>query len=690
MEAATSDNVQVKAIWACQQFGVTLAMSPDTVRRIHEKIVPTPPPAVFQFIQASIGYAANNCVTQLAGDIGGERFLALASALVTSMEQFKSAQAIQAMVEDSASDKSLVPTLRHVSDLMKAIEPRCHRAGFVDEVCFWQYLLGNAILGIHKSTWQFPDTQGVAGLVEAFRQLGRVGNADITEVVVRTTACAPWTAAFTKWCLGYPPGIFRNDGTFLVGGRDSAVSIFLEAEVKGESNMDVGSKLFDVTIHSSVKGPSELVAALSGGPVVGMVGIGIYGRRLLQHLDLDRKTAQRAFSQALPYALRQIHQKLIALASGMDLDPLGMDLLHYKLSPFPKESVVGRACALLLGASTPLDFRTLDPGLLVTDLPLVRLHMDDLGKSCPCHECFPDTNFFEPCQKSQFIENVGRVVEEIFALSLFNNLDDLRIDCGRLNYTQTGRMNSGIMDIIQTGEYAWRPPTDIIKVSLGMAGHEVDKSHWIISSHKGQAVWPTTYETTRYDKQGYLSLSWLPGLIRYKGESYTFGAGSSSSDGGSQPPVLDPNLSERGVSEPCDLFPDLHIRWQVSITPEHDLQLRINLKSADGGIYGGSRHPGLVFEGLACALVAERCEHPPATKLDVPDLSCTFTTVPNPGVMEGDGPIRVVPVAGRDDLRLYSVSCAAFQATQIVLRKDACLACCLTLCRRAGTQILVL
>ena len=124
IHAATSDNVQFGAILACQRFGNTLAMSPQAIRRVEETVVPTPPPAVLQFLQLRVGYAPNGCVTQLSQNPSGLRFLALVCALVSSIGPFKSSMSIQGMVEESASDKSLVPTQRHITDLVAVLEPR--------------------------------------------------------------------------------------------------------------------------------------------------------------------------------------------------------------------------------------------------------------------------------------------------------------------------------------------------------------------------------------------------------------------------------------------------------------------------------------------------------------------------------------------------------------------------------------
>lgn len=57
LQAATSDNVQPLAIMACERFGNTLAMCPETCRKVEKTVLPTPPHAVLKFLQGTVGYS---------------------------------------------------------------------------------------------------------------------------------------------------------------------------------------------------------------------------------------------------------------------------------------------------------------------------------------------------------------------------------------------------------------------------------------------------------------------------------------------------------------------------------------------------------------------------------------------------------------------------------------------------------
>lgn len=137
MRAATTDNVQPLAILACERFGNTLAISPDTISKVEHTVLPTPKPAVLSFLHSTVGYSTNDCATQLGKNTAGLQFLALATALITTVGSSKSGIIIQEMLASTAKDKALLPTVRQVRDLLSSLEPRCYRAGIADDVVGW-------------------------------------------------------------------------------------------------------------------------------------------------------------------------------------------------------------------------------------------------------------------------------------------------------------------------------------------------------------------------------------------------------------------------------------------------------------------------------------------------------------------------------------------------------------------------
>ncbi|RSL77079.1 hypothetical protein CEP51_009385 [Fusarium floridanum] len=705
LQAATSDNIQVLAILSCERFGNTVAMSPETRRGMERSVVPTPPPAVLGFLQVTVGYSANDCVTYFGRSMAGLQFLGLACALVTTMDAFQSGLAVHAMVEESAADKTLVPTEKQIIDLLKSIKPRCSRSGFANEVAGWQLLLRNSPhpgLPPYRSMF-CPHMEAVVALVDAFRQLRRVGGADVAQVIIEVSDCAPWVAAFTKWCLGFPPSIIDKDGVPILEQPGSEVLMIIHPELP---------KSFKVTVHSSIGAPSELVSAKFDTQLaLGMVGIETYGQLLMGYYEFDRGTAARAVRQALPYALRQVHQKMFFWGCGAEnasplewwklsevvdrhpVFPVNSELKGWKASPFPPERVIEKLYAAFLSLPEPPEFRNLDPGLVISDLPLVRLHMQHLAGVCGCSECSESSASHQLglyCKKKLFLEDLAAIIADILALSLFQSPDSLLV-----HYPSTSRRGENsefIRDvhsvITKGGDVTSCPLGCVLERALELVGHETKySSGWVMSSYNGQAVWPTIYETSNYEKEGFLSLSWLPGHIWHKNTSHQM-AISTDTEFATIDPEID--ICRVGVSEPCDLYPTLQVQWQATLRAE-GLQVSIGLKGKDGTVKV-SQNPAYILENLANALLVGKCQHSPDAKLDVPDRFSFLTGPVHPFDLLpiDDGMIGVVAVDRRDELGLMTLSYKFPSGQFVILRKGACLSCCLQVARHVGARVIVL
>ena len=307
MRAATSDNVQPLALISCEKFGATLAMCPETNKKMEDLIRKVSGPKHVRFIKAQIGYSANDSATQLSQSLAGIQFLGLAAGLTSSMGAFAGANALSEMLTASASDKTLLPTARHLKDLLEVLEHRVIRSGFSDIWVGYQILLSAALkifsdkhdyggqyeleeLGI------FPASDGVLKLVEAFRQLSRLG--DATTISVRATSCAAWVMAFTRWCLGLPPSTILPDGKALLDQPASQITLFIE----GGANADG----FEISVYRSVDSPADLLksnAALGRLPC--MITLQCFGRMICHALGGEGSMAYKAMCEVLPYALKK-------------------------------------------------------------------------------------------------------------------------------------------------------------------------------------------------------------------------------------------------------------------------------------------------------------------------------------------------------------------------------------------------
>ena len=82
IQAATSDNVQMLALLACEQFGTTLPI--NTMTRIKvEKLARRSGSKSLGFVKSLVGFSAGDSADVLSRSDGGVRFLCFAAILVS-------------------------------------------------------------------------------------------------------------------------------------------------------------------------------------------------------------------------------------------------------------------------------------------------------------------------------------------------------------------------------------------------------------------------------------------------------------------------------------------------------------------------------------------------------------------------------------------------------------------------------
>ncbi|KAI5460529.1 hypothetical protein BGZ63DRAFT_454790 [Mariannaea sp. PMI_226] len=696
---------------ACEQFGNTLAISQDTVIKIEHCVVLTPEPAILTFLKSTVGYSANDCISYLSKSLAGLQFLGLATALVTFTDLYRAAGALQAMLVCTAKDKTLVPTVRQVKDLLVSIEPRCHRAGFADDAFGWELLLARHPMlrcgqgdTYPNGILQAPGDHALENLVDALRQLNRIGAADIVRVTVRTTSCAAWTIAFVKWSLGCPPSVVSGDTNVpILEQPESRVTVIIPTDVQ-DKNWD-----FSITIHSSIHGPSNLVAASQQEPTAGMISLQTYGQLLLQRYDFDVRFTRKAFQEAIPYSLHTAMKRLsrspVFPKSSVDdtgasrnFEKTGQEkgvrrqkippasfVDALRLNPFRGESSISRIYELLF--KEKLDLIRTQGGIDISNLPDVK----PLLKDCGCRNCnsvtFTDINRFGPCLEGMFKYQLDGIVGELLALSLFDCPDLLQVSSDALggHYGFSGLSatrlpyNQGDRNI---------ELSNLLDRTMQILGHRVrmmDGHHWVISSAKGQAVWPTIYEVPSYGKRGYLSLSWHPGVVSHQGETYNLANfnGSSLSKLDTDPIT---RISKNEVQKPCNLCPGLRLDWTVSAS-ENSLHVALSVESDSKKYRSTFFDPTDALKTLANALLVEHCRQDTNAKLDSSNLLLKFSGPLEP--VDEKAEVSVVAVDGDDGLRFMAL-CAAEGGCPVVLRNRACLACCLEVCQNTGSKVVIL
>ena len=723
MRAATSDNVQPLALMACEKFGATLAMCPETNKKMEDLIIKVSGPKYVRFMSAQIGYSAKDSATQLSRSLAGVQLLGLAAALISSVDMFEGANALSAMLMASASDKTLLPTARQLKDLLVVMEHRVNRSGFADIWVGYQLLLFGGLGASHEQSYSkahekrqdglvdlshAPRIDGISKLVDAFRQLDRLG--DAIAITIRTTSCAPWVMAFTRWCLGVPPSTILPDGKALLDQPNSRVTLFTHHDVKASG--------FEISVHRSIGSPADLLKIegterLAAPSRPGMITMECFGQMRCQEMGGEGSFAYRAMCEALPYALKQSCKLLRPMTRGNDIinigfmgaeqrDPETEEALarlasEHRGQPFPNDVIISSILTRVLNSQSQQNLQCLDDGRIISDLPLVHLHLRGLAKSCVCKQGRNQPlsiTFNERCEKDVFFSHISHYAADILALSIFESPEMLLVSPP--NRYHDASFPKAVHDVIRSGKPAVCAIGKILGRALTLVGHtDFDEERWIISCYKGQTVYPSIFETRDICQPGYLMLCWAPGLLFFDGEVYNKGVDTNYHYSREYRPTTDSVSieSSRPVLEPLNLVPNMRMEWKVV---RCDGYLDVYLMC--GGSIG---RPSRILMNLSRALILRGCPHDSASPLDRPDPFSNYLgpSLPSQGLHNNplaprssgaERRIGVVAVDGDAGLRIFAVSVLATRPEfSFVIRKGACLQCCLDLCRRAGCDYLI-
>ncbi|KAJ6021299.1 hypothetical protein N7540_006803 [Penicillium herquei] len=374
--AATSDNVQVLAIMACERFGTTIAMSQQTTNKVSSSVVSSPEPAPVSFLKSHVGFFKGDCASQLGKTLAGTQFLGLAAALVTTIGSFNGACALDIMLKDSATDKTLLPTVRHLNDLLVSLEARSYRCGFADSVLGWQILLEKEVLPriaskearqhLAHGSLRAPSSKVIAGIVDAFRQVARMGSSAISGATIKIHEAAAWIIAFAQWSLEIPPSVYLEgapDAIFEQRGSQVQI-IIMTTQAK---------KPVELKIHHISEDITHLIEPSSQELVNGMVTIGSYYPWLFRRLGFEDDRMLRLLRLALEHAIPQVLsamkcKKFARLGqttrSAQFLGPVSNSIDNCYLTPLPELTTICETYSKALALDGPVSFATLDRGML--------------------------------------------------------------------------------------------------------------------------------------------------------------------------------------------------------------------------------------------------------------------------------------------------------------------------------------
>lgn len=729
IHAASTDNIQPKAILACEGFGATIAICQETCRKIESTVIPVPQPTSLSFIAGFIGYSAGDCVSELSKSLAGLQFLALAAAVVTTLPMHQAGDLIASMLVNSAADRTLVPSRRQTTDLLKSIEGRCYRAAFADDVYNWHILLEKIIQEKlngagrlwARSTRAHPGITGIKSLVDAFRQLYRVGESHIARLTVRTTSAAPWTIAFVKWCLGRPPSIVLENGTSILDQAGSKVELVVSQE---------DSTMFEVKLYSSVPSLSTLVKTQVDYQMVGMIRVASYGKLLLREYDLDGDFPTQVIDALVSVGIHQILQNLVVLGDTRDLNKgSGRRYLHglsisaaglhsRRFCPFPDENAISETCHDLLGREVPTKMQPLPEGLTIFDLPLSKLHIDNLRAKCPCAECSPDKESRRECLADAFARAITILLATVLVMSLFDGRDSLLVTASTsIGMGYSNSLAKAIRTILAQNSTSTCEVSEILDWAQWLVCHgevRIDGNDWVMSCHKDQTLWPKLYDMTSISGRGYLSLFWLPGKLHFQNDTYDLVVSKASNwvALGSERHKI---ATAEPVSGPCNLFSGVTSHWQI--TPQDRVLEASIMINGPSGKYNSPwifSNPCQAIRSIAEALWVDGCCHARNAQLAAPDPFCMFidpfrkSSIEDPSIEDSNseessgeeyrprhgehsvpGMIQVIAMDRSDNLRFAALGMNR-NNIPAVLRGTACLDCCLKVCRQAGFPMLIL
>jgi len=726
LEAATTDNVQAPALLACEAFGTTLAMSPESCAKAELLCSQTGQSAILPFVKAQIGYRQGDSGWYLSRNDAGLRFLGLAAAL-TTIDPWTAARVLHTRIDESAADKRLVPTASQLKQLLLVLESRLAKAGFANNVLGWSQVFMNEIrrsgdvyhLDVERHGILVPSVETISALVEGIAATSRVGE-DAQRLEIHTTASqAAWIVAFVKWCSGTPPLIALHDGDTLGQPGETAPSIVLRLlRSTGKS------KLTRIETYDPVGKLKRLVTSAEGlSSTKGLMSVGAYGEAVLrQRFGTNDDVKYRACVGALPHACALVREKLIIKkmpSSSQNIfhesfEYLGSDTTATKGQAFPSVTKISQTLQDYLNTGDrPLlvlpELTALQGAPPIEDLPLWAMLRLKMAKDCPCRICQPmATRRTATCTYSTLMHDFSTTVANILLLSLIRPLDPDGVQ------VYFGCAISGIfvsaVKLILFGETArGRSPSlptsctiwDILQPAVAMLGHEFGGPHaWLLSSYYGQTAFPSMFASTVLEPEGVLSLECMPGLIYKKSngkkdtesEPYTLAQVSplvQFMDFSDDESDNDTHSREEGNSSlhstapaklsgpvlPKNLYSDA-IQWNV--TPgESNISIALTAPQLPGLPL---RNPMFAVEAAAESVFVY-CSHDRMAPYSGPATLAPFEVTPWdprwPGHQQSFG---IVQCDRNEPMRFFSLTAGR----PAVVRMDACLECCSKCCALTG------
>jgi hypothetical protein len=707
LTAATSGNVQPLALLAAEAFGATLAICQQTQLLVEKEARKHHTSYIVKFLKAKIGYSAHDSAIQLSSTNAGVRFLSLAAALLCTSSNFTGAEALALMIKASSQKDQLLPTLIQLQDLLGALDYKLVRTRFADDIVGWETFLvehpdsSSHIRQAIRFTQLHPAVDELGKLVDAFRNIERVGEGDPTSIRITAAVTSPWIIAFTKWCLGIPPNIIAADGTKLLSQPNSKVTLVVEAKF---------STTATVEIFRDIKNPTELWSGnftlYSPSRWTGMLSIPQFGKRRLRDIGFDDNLGYKALIQALSYTPKLVKTYFRAKPQPAQvLEEAGMvndgllteshivrDYSQFVVDLWPTDTEISSILTKFMNLADPVTrLGTLKESETILDLPLVKTYIKDIRESCLCYSCSGDMSRLNRCSIEKFKESVVEITRDLLALSLFDTIDPVFAAIRPIGPNNASLpFNDAIRHIVFGSGLITCEVTSVFDAALSIICHKTSeelnaganedgKKTWIASACRGQVVYPAFFDAMSLRNRALLSLGGGPGVLEYEGLKHDIVVRKLL---GIHTDVK--VWGEVQVNGPQNLLKGEELEWQVKVG-NRCLELSCGITSSVKAF-----NPMHMLTAAASSLFISKCAHKKDAQLESQDSHCYYIT-PCFDMLSiqshnnnWEELVRtktgVVAVSGNDGLRCF----ALVGGTPAIIRQSACLQCCIDICRRLG------
>lgn len=437
----------------------------------------------------------------------------------------------------------------------------------------------------------------------------------------------------------------------------------------------------------------------------GMVCIESYGQWLLHEYGFADVASRPLLSQLLRYAIPQILPKMTCGEFGRlgQNSPLVNNYSVSDLSEFnhpstlPDISILRKICNIITGNRIPQKFTIRqDAKLVIRDYFLVKRRIDDIDQDCQCADCCGrdrnSTSESEPCVMEEFYLNFSTILVDIFALSLFK-APELLLVRPRHDRHNAKQLRDTVCDVLRNGEPREFDDGHLLQWARAMVGHVFDDKdrRLIVTSGRGQVVYPSVYESDRIERVGYLRLSHFYGVLKYDRDVYNVMASpdnEASDVSDDQKRYIYENNQNPEILQPTNLYRNVNVSWEVVTQDYGEIQANFLVHIQDRN-FTARRNSSLLITALKDTFFYEDCLHDRQSMLEEADRFITNQPPWHEGVAENDENPRVniIAVDGSEELRHFAL---AHANGPVVLRRDACLRCCLDLCRRTSARRLIL